>query len=331
MNSKFPDRAIHGGTGKFQMEKSHKNFLDFSASVNPYPPKFKWRCERKSLARYPDDNYTLLKEAIAKTYHRDPEEICVGNGSIELIRVFCAVVFRDSGRFTYERPTFGEYDLSAQLAGASFTASPKNADAVFVCNPNNPTGHLKRKDQVLKMLDSLKRDAFLFCDEAFIDLADPSQSLSDVMDPQVFVLQSLTKSFAVPGLRFGFGFGNPDLVRKIETARSPWAVNAFAESYAITALKHRDSLAKSRLQIARERSFLMNTIAGLGLLPSPSSANYILIDYGKTSSPLCERLLKKCILVRNCASFGLPSSIRVAVRNHKENRILVEALSECLP
>ena len=78
----------------------------------------------------------------------------------------------------------------------------------------------------------------LFCDEAFISLADPRESIADIRDPHLFVLHSLTKSFAVPGLRIGFGFGDRELVEKIETARSPWCVNAYAEAFAMEALLH---------------------------------------------------------------------------------------------
>ena len=332
MGSEFPERVIHGGTGKLQQEKTHKNFLDFSASVNPYPPPFAWHCNRESLSRYPDDNYSLLKDAIASAYNRLPEEICVGNGSIELIRVFCSVTLRGKRTFTYEMPTFGEYDLSARLAGGVFTPSIPDADVIFVCNPNNPTGVLKSKtDLLLSLDDSRKADALLFCDEAFIDLADPAQSLAGTPDPRIFVLESLTKSFAVPGLRFGFGFGDPDLIRKIETARSPWTVNAFAESFAIAALRHRSALEKSRSKIAQERAFLAKILPEMGLKPAPSSTNYLLLQYGKKVTSLCERLKRKGILVRDCTSFGLPSCIRIAVRKTKENRVLVETLSECLP
>ena len=86
----FPDRVVHGGNGKRQHEKTQKMVLDFSASVNPHPPRFEWECNPESLSYYPDNNYTQLKEVIAKTFHRDVDEVCVGNGSIELIRIFSA-------------------------------------------------------------------------------------------------------------------------------------------------------------------------------------------------------------------------------------------------
>jgi threonine-phosphate decarboxylase len=334
MAFEFPERVVHGGTGKLQREKTHKNVLDFSASTNPYPPAFSWTPDPLDLSYYPDDTYTELKERIGKKFKRDPLEICVGNGSVELIRVFCSVLFRDPHRrklFFSDNPTFGEYALSARLAGASPTDHQEKADVVFLCNPNNPTGSLTRRDDILSRLSVLKNSGtLLFCDEAFIELSEPQESVADSRDPGLFILRSLTKCFSVPGIRFGYGFGDASLIRQIETARSPWTVNAFAESYAMEAFLHFDELAASRLAISRERIWLVAQVTDLGLSCYPSSANYLLVHCGKNVAPLCMLLLHKGILVRDCTSFGLPECIRVAVRTHEENIRLIEVLSACV-
>jgi len=330
----FPKRVIHGGTGKRQREKTHKNVLDFSASVNPFPPAIDWNVDTIDLTGYPDDTYSELKDRIAQVFSRDPAGICVGNGSIEIIRAFCSVTLGRTAKnasFFIEPPTFGEYELSARLAGAERTTDPDAAGVCFVCNPNNPTGTLKSRTELLARLDQAKRHgALLFCDEAFIGLSDPRESLAGVRDPGLFVLHSLTKTFSVPGLRIGFGFGDPDLVEKIETSRCPWSVNAIAEAFAMEALLHLDDLEKSRDAIARERDRLVSAIRNLGLTCPPTSVNYLLVECGRKASPLCEALAKKDILVRDCTSFGLPTSIRIAVRTHDENSQLLEALASCV-
>jgi threonine-phosphate decarboxylase len=330
----FPKRVIHGGTGKQQREKTKENVLDFSASVNPFPPKFDWHCDTTDLSAYPDDTYSGLKERIGSVFSRDPDEICVGNGSIEIIRVFCLVTLgRKSGtrHFFIEPPTFGEYELSAQLTGAERTASLDEADVRFICNPNNPTGTLIHRADLLDILKTTKHHAgILFCDEAFISLANPEDSLADVRDPNLFVLHSLTKSFAVPGLRIGFGFGDRDLIEKIETARSPWCVNAYAESFAMEALLHFGELADSRRAIDKERNRLISDISEMGLTCNPSSVNYVLVECGRDVTSLCDALSRRNILVRNCASFGLATCIRIAVRTPDENTQLLEALGSCV-
>jgi threonine-phosphate decarboxylase len=330
----FPQRVIHGGTGKLQREKNQEFVLDFSASVNPFPPQVEWHCDPQDLSIYPDDTYSGLKERIGEVFCRDPTEICVGNGSIEIIRVFCAITLgRSTGarHFYIESPTFGEYELSARLAGAERTAHQEKADVRFICNPNNPTGTLFPRAELLHTLETVKRDqGILFCDEAFISLADTEESLADIRDPHLFVLHSLTKSFAVPGLRIGFGFGDADLVEKIETARSPWCVNAYAEAFAMEALLHMDELADSRMAITRERNILVSAISDLGLTCHPSSVNFLLVECGRDVSSLCSDLSHKNILVRNCTSFGLPTCIRIAVRTPDENSQLLEAMRSCV-
>lgn len=329
----FPKRVVHGGTGKQQREKTKENILDFSASVNPFPPKVNWHCDPADLAAYPDDTYSMLKERIGTVFCRDPSEICVGNGSVEIIRVFCSVVLRSGAKsrdFYIDSPTFGEYELSARLAGGARVCSPDTAGIRFVCNPNNPTGTLQHRKTLLDTLEKVKQQqGILFCDEAFISLADPNESLADIRDPSLFVLHSLTKSFAVPGLRIGFGFGDRDLVEKIEIARPPWCVNSYAEAFAMEALLHMPELADSRGKIGKERNRLVSAISGLGLTCYPSSANFLLVECGRDVSSLCLALSHKDILVRHCASFGLPSCIRIAVRTPDENTQLLEALGSC--
>jgi len=130
-----------------------------------------------------------------------PSEICVGNGSIELIRVYCLIMLKGNKKFFTEPHTFGEYALSARLAGAYRTKSPRESDVSFLCNPNNPSGTLRTKVEMTSYLEEIKSyRGMLFCDEAFIELSDPAQSMVDVCDASLFVLRSLTKSFSVPGI-----------------------------------------------------------------------------------------------------------------------------------
>ncbi len=308
-----------------------KCILDFSASINPFPPAVVWDASRALLDRYPDDSYARLKEVIAARFSRNVDEITVGNGSIELIRVFCSVMCNEGTRIWREDPTFGEYELSASLAGARVVPGIKDAEIAFLCNPNNPTGLLRTKVEVREMLGEFRRSLrMLFLDEAFIELADPGESLVDIRDDRLFLIRSLTKSFAVPGIRFGYGFGDPELITRMEVARLPWSINAYAESFAIAAFRHYTDLEQSRARIAEEREWVSGECTRIGLVVHPSSANFLLLDLKIPAPVLCQRLLEHDILVRDCSSFGLPFCVRVAVRSREENRRLIEALSICL-
>lgn len=305
--------------------------LDFSASLNPFPPEIPWDATIVTLDAYPDDTYQELRELIAKCYRRDAEEVSVGNGSIEVIRSFCASVFSPGDRFWLQEPTFGEYAGSARFFGAEKGRSPEGSRAWFLCNPNNPTGELQHRHRVLRMLEEMESDdSYLFVDEAFMELADPRESVASCRSENLVVAKSLTKSFAVPGIRFGFALASEEIAQRMEAVRLPWSVNAYAESFALIALEHLDALERSRELIGRERRWLEGELQRLGLEFIPSSVNYILISLPGPAAPICAGMLARDILVRDCTSFGLPSAIRVAVRKREENEQLVGALESCL-
>jgi threonine-phosphate decarboxylase len=384
------ERVVHGGRELSYRKHSGRLLLDFSANLNPFPPEVPWEPDPSALSSYPDDRYEALREVIGRTFGRRPEEIAVGNGSMELIRVFCQAVLSPGDGFYLDPPTFGEYELSARLAGALPVEEPVRARVRFLCNPNNPTGALLPAARVREDLRQVRNNGgipsrgaplppgrsrlrpegplppgtapprsrgtpapldssgsfgtvapsepglpagpgILFLDEAFIELSDPRESLVHDVDPALFILRSLTKAFAVPGLRFGYGFGDPDLIERMEVLRPPWSVNSFAEEFALLAFQHYDRLGESRQRIAQERDWLEERIGDLGLAPLPSSANFLLVLLGEPASALAARLLEKGILVRDCASFGLPNAMRIAVRTREENEQLIEAISACLP
>jgi threonine-phosphate decarboxylase len=331
MEREIPGRVVHGGTLLWHRRHAGRLLIDFSANLNPFPPEIPWKPDPSSIGSYPDDRYEALREAIGRRFHRAPEEIAVGNGSMEIIRIFCQAALNRGDGFSLHPPTFGEYELSARLAGATPVAEPARARVRFLCNPNNPTGTLLPRDEVKGILREVSATSgILLLDEAFIEVSDPGQSLVQEEDPALFLLRSLTKAFAVPGLRFGYGFGRPDLIERMEVLRPPWSVNAFAEEFALLALRNYSRLDESRQRIAAERAWMEGRLRDLGLDPLPSSANFLLVPLGEPASRLAARLLERGILVRDCASFGLPESIRVAVRRREENAQLIEALSACL-
>lgn len=331
MSRNFLNKVIHGGKVKSIRERGNPDILDFSANLNPAPPKLNFFPDPKNLSYYPDDSYYALKLAISKIFRRKPEEITVGNGSIEIIRVFCASFLKPGDIVHIQEPTFGEYAYSAGLYGAEIGDSKSRAKASFFCNPNNPTGELVTKEYLEGYLrDCAESDSILFLDEAFIELSDPSQSMVANCDPSLFVLRSLTKSFSVPGIRFGYGFGDCDLIEKMEAVRPPWTVNTFAEEFALEAFRHYQDLEASRRYIHKEREWLMNKFSDFPVRIYPSSTNFILLDFGEDITDLCAGLEREGILVRDCHSFGLPTCIRVAVRTRDENRRLIEAFIRCV-
>lgn len=326
-------KAEHGGRREAEGQHNEGRVLDYSASLNPIPPVLTHNISSEAMRRYPDDYYSTLKEVIARHHHRSPEEICVGNGSVEVIRTLCHTILKPGNTAYVPLHTFSEYALSACLAGAEISGDPEaHADISFLCNPDNPSGILSTRNEVVRRLEQVTTagGGILCVDEAFIDLADPTESVSDIRDSHLFVLRSLTKSFSMAGVRFGYGIGEPELIEAMEVMRPPWTVNAFAEAMAIQAFSRYQDLEKSRQYIRDERDRVSRRCTELGLIPSQSSANYLLLDVGMSGTDLTAAMRRHRIIIRDCTSFGLPSCVRVAIQKKEENDLLLEALAHCL-
>lgn len=358
-NNSLPP-ASHGGNRWAAQEKwgiAAESFLDFSASINPLgPPPMSLQAIQDNLPAleyYPEPGGAELKKALAEYLQIGEQGIVLGNGSTELIylctRLFCR------RRVVVLAPSFSEYgqgvdnprlvkvdiDLkSLKLPITEIAAVLKEGDVLFIANPNNPTGNLFARWELLLVLELVKdRQATLVVDEAFIDFAgDKSASLRDVCSqvPNLVVLGSLTKFFALPGLRIGYALSNDAHNRKMERLLPPWRINSLALAAGSAALKDQDYIQSTLRLIARERDFLdysLNQIPGLSVYPA--QANFILIDakdLGITAGQLQDLLGPQGILIRDCSNFDnlSPYHLRVAVRSHPENEILVAALKEAL-
>jgi len=325
MRFKSVSRAVHGGRGSY-IQTSEDKIIDFSANLNPYPPDLDLSISPDMAMRYPDDDYQIIKEIISDFHHCSPDCITVGNGSVEVLRTLCHT-FLNPGSTVFIPPhTFAEYELSARLAGATLNKTESFSDIIFLCNPDNPTGKLVPRETILNKVHENDGNGLLCVDEAFIDLADPEQSVSDTIHPNLFIMRSLTKSFAMAGVRFGYGIGDPELIAAMEVMRPPWTVNVLAESLVKQAFASYNNLKFSREMIGTERKRIINAVIDHGWKCQEGSANFLFINTGKDASDVTGEFMHHKILVRDCSSFGYPTHIRVAIRTVEENNQLINAL-----
>lgn len=332
--------------------------VDCSSSINPLGTPLKAIAAiqkgAKSLApMYPDPECRELKKSLSR-YLRigDPEWISVGNGAMEIIYWF-AQAFAKGSRVVIPAPTFCEYELASHKSGAEVTFVPlhnfeldadeviekaRGAGAVFLCNPNNPTGMLSTKG-IRKVIENIDSSTKILLDECFIELVDEPDTNSMIGMIEKFdnlvILRSLTKSFGLAGLRVGYSICNPALAEKLSANRIPWNVNGLAQAAGVAALAaDRMHLPRARAIIKKERKFLHDSIGRLkSFKPLRSDANYFLIHLqGRNSTQFRDALLKKTgVLVRDCSTFtGMEGSqyVRVAVKSHMENLHLLKALEE---
>jgi len=345
------DPAEHGALDFAELERlglDPNEVLDFSVNSNPFGPSpVVWEAIRSTpLERYPDRESIALRRALAERLHVFPEQILVGNGTAELIHLTTLAYLQKRDHALVIEPTFGEYERCVRLSGGNlyrWRASPEDGfilkaneiekklneqkmRLVFLCNPNNPTG------QVLP-LEALKEwahafpDTLFVVDEAYLAFAPEMRSATSLQCKNVLVLRSMTKDYALAGLRLGYAVGDESMIPALANFRPAWNVNALAQAAGLAALQDDAHLVKTLAELRTENMKLVSGLKKLGYEPVPSQTHYFLMPVGG-GKQLRQKLLQHGILVRDCASFGLPSYIRIATRKPEENMRLLQTLGE---
>ena len=340
--------VIHGGRPTLHDSK----IIDFSSNISPIgiPPSVKKTLKKNidNIKNYPDFSSSTVISSLKKYTQLEKSNILVGNGAIEIIYNFCFAFLSKKTKVLIPVPTFQEYETAAKLNNCKisyfktmnlsknldlFISQIPKSGCVFICNPNNPTGKLLPKNQLLQIIQKAKKlSTLVFVDECFIEMVPESNEsiISYVKKYEnLFVLRSLTKSFALPGIRIGYAAASKQIIEILEKIKIPWSVNSLAQDAANTALKNKSHLIKSNLMIKKELNYLTNKINKLdGFHCDDSSTNFILIKIKKDSTKLQKKLLEQKFLIRDCKNFrGLNNHyIRIAVKSHKDNLKLVKAL-----
>lgn len=335
---------------------SAEDLLDFSANINPagMPASLKHALLNNFAVaeRYPDPEYQQLHQALAAHHQVPADWILAGNGETESI--FTLVKGLLPRRVMLVTPGFAEYRRALQLSGcdivdyalreedgwqitgAILDALTGGVDCLFLCTPNNPTGLLPDASLLHDIAVRCKQLGItLVLDEAFMDfLSDRDGFIPHLADnPHIWVLRSLTKFYAIPGLRLGYLLSsNTHLVTRMRQQQMPWSINAFAALAGEVVLNDSAYQKETWQWLNTERPRLRQALENLpGLFVWPGVANYLFLrcDAG---IDLQQALLRQHILIRSCANYpGLDARYyRVAVRSPSENDRLIEALDSVL-
>ncbi|MGV7226142.1 MAG: pyridoxal phosphate-dependent aminotransferase [Nitrosopumilus sp.] len=342
--------VIHGGKNRSQLDDP--KIIDFSSNISPIGTPLSVKKTIKNnidkIKNYPDLISSSVISSLKNYTKLEKSHIIVGNGAIEIIYNFCFAFLSKDTKVLIPIPTFQEYETAAKLSNCKisyfktmdlsknleeFISKIPKDGCIFICNPNNPTGKLLEKNQLLKIIKKAKKlSTLVFVDECFIEMVPESnESVISYIKKydNLFILRSLTKSFALPGIRIGYAVGSKKIIKVLQKIKIPWSVNSLAQDAANAALKNKSHLVKSNLVIKKELNYLTNKIGKMdGFVCSKSFTNFILIKTRKNSTNLQKRLLAKKILIRDCKNFrGLNNHyVRIAVKSHKDNLKLVKAL-----
>ena len=329
--------------------------LDFSANVNPFgvpeAVKAAVRAAADDLSAYPDPCCGPLREKLAALNGADRGHVICGNGAAELIYTFAAAL--KPKRALLPVPSFSDYESALVTAGCGpafyplqrengflltediLTAIGPDTDLLMLCSPNNPTGRSVPKELLLKIMDRCRATGtWLFLDECFYELTDEDRAFPLASHLQegdkVFLLRAFTKAYGLAGLRLGYGLcKNRPMLATMSRHTQPWNVSTVAQAAGLAALDCPDWPSEARDLFQTEKPFLRDGLTALGFTVLPGDANFLFFS---GVPGLYERLLKKGVLIRNCANYrGLgPGDYRIAVRGRSENEELLRVIEEVL-
>lgn len=339
-----------------QFGKNEKDIIDFSSNVNPHiiSNLGKYVLEGLEKSRsYPDINYTNLRNNISDYINIDSKLIIPGNGATEIIYLLMKSIKK---RIAILNPTFSEYGRGAKLNNlevVNFNLKEENNfsidlddiqknmdkfDSLFVCNPNNPNGKVKDLNKLLDLM--IKNNKLLIVDETFMEFVEEEEKYSLINrveeTPNLFILKAVTKFFGMPGLRLGYGVtSNEQIINNIYEYKEPWTINSFAENLSNYLFKDKDYINSSKEYYINERKFMLEQLRKIPKLKVyDTDTNFVLIklEDGEANSLKLELFEKYNILIRDASNFiGLDKSyVRVAIKSHDDNKILIESLRKVL-
>lgn len=327
--------VTHGGN-IFELARQRgcdwRDIIDFSASINPLGPapgvKPAIIEALDRIVHYPEREPSDLKEALAAKWAVHEEQLLLGNGATELI-YFLARTF-NALPTCLRVPVFSEFHRAFPDAQLTEDRDPFQLPVTVVqvlTRPENPTGFLLEGDSLRNWLRRTEHTVIV--DESFIEYSG-AVSLADMIEerPNLIVLRSLTKFYALPGLRIGALLASKGLIRKWQRTREPWQVNVLASAAAVAALQDEDHAAKSLAFVKRERLWLAEQCSRLrGTEVAQSHANFLHIRTDYPAASLREYLLEHNLIIRDCSGWvGVPGeSVRIAVRTRDENMRLLNA------
>jgi histidinol-phosphate aminotransferase len=328
------------------------SIIKVASNENPLgpSPKALAAMERvlKNLNLYPDGNAFYLKQKLAEKLGVAPGNLILGNGSNEIIEFVGHALMSLGVDVIVSEFCFAIYPIVAKLFGANVITVPAkkyghdlpamlkaitpNTKVIFVANPNNPTGTLAQREDVVTLINGVPKDVLLVMDEAYFEfLNDPIDLLPLIRNgikPNLLLMRTFSKIFGLAGLRLGYGIAVPELISALEKIRQPFNINSIAQAAALAALDDEEHLQKTRANNFQGLRYLENELRKMKLEFVPSSANFILVRVGD-GQKVFNDLQKLGVITRPMGGYGLPEWIRVSVGTPAENERFVAAINKC--
>lgn len=349
---------LHGGNIYRLKREGKGELLDYSSNINPLgvPESFKKAIIENFdiLEKYPDPDYVELRENIGRYNKVDVKNIIAGNGATEILFLYMKAM--KPKKTLIISPSFAEYKRALESVGSeiihyplleennynldieNFLKEVPPCDLVVICNPNNPTGSFISLENIKKINDVLsEKEIKLFIDEAFIEFIRGWEDMTSVLleDKNIFVMRALTKFFAVPGVRLGYGITyDEEIIKKMEKYKEPWSVNSFADIAGKIMLWDKEYIEATENWIEEEKKWFYEESCKIENIKTfKTNVNFILVKLlKKNSSVVRDEMINKGVVVRDASNFMFLSEqyIRLAIKNRENNIKVLQALKEVM-
>jgi histidinol-phosphate aminotransferase len=327
---------------------SEKQIIKLNANENPFGATLNLgkNLSKINIHEYPDPNQLNLRSSLSDYTSRMVEEIVASSGSDELIDILIRLFLDPGDKLIDAQPTFGMYEFSARIQGASVISVPRNTDfsldvdsiielieektkMIFIASPNNPTGNTLKENELLKLLSEniivvVDETYYEFCGESFSKLIDKHENL--------VVLRSFSKWAGLAGLRIGYSIANPKLIKRIIQIKQPYNINSAAEFVAIEAIKNKKLLMEKVNILMEQKDLIYNFLnKKTGIKAYPSKANFVFCDCGDyNATDVFERLAKEGIFVRKFSNEFTKNTLRISAGTPNQTGKLLQVLDEIL-
>ena len=301
------------------------------------------------LHLYPDGNAFYLKEKLARHLQVQPANLILGNGSNEIIEFVGHALLRPGTNIVVSQYCFAIYPIVARLFGADVLVAPardyghdpeamlslinERTSAIFVANPNNPTGTLLEAAQVRQIVEKVPENVLLVMDEAYLEFLDQPTDLLPLIRAgtrnNLLLMRTFSKIYGLAGLRIGYGVGAAGLVGALEKIRQPFNITSPAQVGALAALEDTEHVARTRQNNRDGRAYLEKELRKLNLEVVPSAANFLLAHVGD-GARIFQLLQEHGVIVRPMHGYQLPEWIRISVGTPAENARCIEVLARVL-
>lgn len=347
-----PGMSVEDARRQFGFKGS---FVKLASNENPLGPSpAAVAAAGEALARahtYPDGAHRRLRQRLGEKWGLSPDSFIVGNGSDGVIKMIGETYLQPGDDIVCADPTFSQYEFAANLFGARTIKVPLDGNwrhdlprmaeaigprtkAIFVCNPNNPTGTAVTRDQFAAFMERVPRRVLVVLDEAYAEYTDSERAFGrewvEETDRYVIVLRTFSKIYGLATLRVGYGMARPEIVDALRRVQEPFQVNGPAQAAALAALDDEEHLETSRRTNDEGKAYFYERAQALGLEWAPTEANFVFVKTGHDSRHVAAGLLERGIIVRGGDAFGTPDWLRITIGTREENERLFGALAEVL-